>query len=99
MVVTACGAEGGSSPDLEVLARRGQRLIVEGLGRVRPDAPLERVAWGGLTAASVLGLGVLLERSVGLRRRRIIPSDFATRFLERLQEGRLDRGKCSTSAN
>src|SRR5262249_47985161 len=40
-----------------------------------------------------LGLGVLGERASRLRRRRIVPRDFSTRFLARLQEGKLDRGK------
>jgi biopolymer transport protein ExbB len=51
------------------------------------------VTWGGLAAAAGLALGVLTERWRRLRPRRIIPADFATRFLERLQDGRLDRGK------
>ena len=49
--------------------------------------------WGGLVAAAGLALGVVLERWVRLRPRRIIPEEFPTRFIERLQDGRLDRGK------
>jgi biopolymer transport protein ExbB len=36
---------------------------------------------------------VLLERIVRLRHRRIVPNDFVIRYLDRLQEGKLDRGK------
>ncbi|MFO0908658.1 MAG: hypothetical protein U0794_09905, partial [Isosphaeraceae bacterium] len=55
--------------------------------------PAERVTWGGLLAAAALGLGVIFERSIRLRPSRIVPGEFPTRFLERLQDGRLDRGK------
>src|SRR5262249_51533664 len=93
MVVIACGADGSASPDLEAIARRLQRLIAEGLSAFGRMPPSERIAWGGLVAAAILGLGVIIERTARLRRRGVIPPDFATRFLERLQEGRLDRGK------
>jgi biopolymer transport protein ExbB len=55
--------------------------------------PADRATWGGLAAAAALGLGVAAERALRLRRLRIIPADFAARFLERLQDGRIDRGK------
>jgi biopolymer transport protein ExbB len=51
------------------------------------------MCWGGLVACAALGLGVMLERMIRLRRRRIIPSDFTARFLDRLHEGKLDGGK------
>jgi biopolymer transport protein ExbB len=54
--------------------------------------PAERVAWGGLVGCAVLGLGVLCERSINLRRRLILPTDFTARFLDRLHEGKLDCG-------
>jgi len=37
-------------------------------------------------------LGVLFERSIKLRRRRIMPTDFTERFLDRLHDGKLDCG-------
>lgn len=40
---------------------------------------------------SFLLVGVLLERTICLRRSRIIPKPFVTRFLEQLHEGQLDR--------
>ena len=46
---------------------------------VLPIASL--ASWGGLMLCSVVVLGLLLERSVVLRRRRIIPA----RFLERVR--------------
>jgi biopolymer transport protein ExbB len=56
-------------------------------------APADRVVWGGLTACAALGLFVLLERLAGLRRRKIVPADFTTRFLDRLHDARLDCGQ------
>jgi len=55
-------------------------------------APADRVAWGGLVGCAALGLGVLFERSIKLRSRRIVPTDFTARFLDRLHEGKLDCG-------
>jgi biopolymer transport protein ExbB len=54
--------------------------------------PADRVIWGGLVGCALLGLGVLFERLVKLRRRRIVPADFMERFLDRLHEGKLDCG-------
>jgi biopolymer transport protein ExbB len=51
------------------------------------------VCWGGLLACVGLGAGVFIERLVLLKRKRVIPADFAARFLDRLNEGKLDGGK------
>ena len=51
------------------------------------------MSWGGLFACAGLGLAVLFERAVRLRRWKIIPADFTARFLDRLHEGKLDGGK------
>ncbi len=40
---------------------------------------------------SIVTLGYVLERSMALRRDRVIPREFADRFLERLAGGKLDR--------
>jgi biopolymer transport protein ExbB len=40
---------------------------------------------------SFLLVACLLERTVSLRRRRVIPRPFVTRFLQQLREGQLDR--------
>jgi biopolymer transport protein ExbB len=55
--------------------------------------PSERVTWAGMTACVGLGLMVLLERLVRLRRRKIVPARFTARFLDRLHEGKLDCGQ------
>jgi biopolymer transport protein ExbB len=44
-----------------------------------------------LLICSIVTLGYVLERSMALRRDRVIPREFADRFLERLAGGKLDR--------
>ena len=44
-----------------------------------------------LAACSVVVVAFAIERQVLLRRRRVIPRDFVTRFLEHLKTGQLDR--------
>jgi biopolymer transport protein ExbB len=44
-----------------------------------------------LVACSIITLGYVLERFLALRRERVIPREFAQRFLERLASGKLDR--------
>jgi biopolymer transport protein ExbB len=44
-----------------------------------------------LALCSVITLGYILERFLALRRERVIPREFAERFLERLSNGKLDR--------
>ncbi len=76
-------------------------LASAGVGRLRGwliawysrTPPSERVTWGGLVACAGLGLVVLMERTVRLRRRRIVPSDFTERFVDRLHAGKLDCGE------
>src|SRR5262249_15253837 len=53
----------------------------------------ERATWGGLAACAGLGLVVLLERMMRLRRHRIMPAEFTARFVDRLHEGKLDCGQ------
>jgi biopolymer transport protein ExbB len=55
--------------------------------------PVDRMTWGGLAACALLGAGVAFERSWRVRRGRVIPRAFVDRFLRRLGEGQLDRGK------
>jgi biopolymer transport protein ExbB len=44
-----------------------------------------------LAICSVVTLGYVLERLLALRRDRVVPREFADRFLERLSSGKLDR--------
>jgi biopolymer transport protein ExbB len=72
--------------DIELIGR-------EAMARYRRTPPADRMTWGGLLACAGLGLGVLAERLVRLRQGRIVPREFVTRYLDRLREGKLDRGK------
>lgn len=98
VVVLAGGASGpaaatASGLDLDGLSAQARRLAGSAAAWYEATPPADRITWGGLVAAAGLGLGVLLERSARLRRGRIVPADFGARFLERLEDGRLDRGK------
>lgn len=44
-----------------------------------------------LVLCSIIAVGYVLERAMALRRDRVIPREFADRFLERLAGGKLDR--------
>ncbi|WP_169973678.1 MotA/TolQ/ExbB proton channel family protein [Tautonia rosea] len=59
----------------------------------RSTPPADRMTWGGLAACGLLGLSVLGERSLRLRKGRVLPTRFVDRFRDRLQDGQLDKGK------
>jgi biopolymer transport protein ExbB len=82
-----------ASFDFESVARPARRLARAAAGWYARTPPADRVTWGGLAAAAGLGLGAALERAARLRRRRILPAEFNARFLGRLTDGKLDRGK------
>lgn len=94
-LVVSGGAEGGAGggSELEFVMQPARQAAARALAWYRATPPADRVTWGGLGACAALGVGVLLERLARLRARKIVPRDFAARFLARLQEGRLDRGK------
>jgi biopolymer transport protein ExbB len=48
-----------------------------------------------LALCSVVAFGYALERLFALRRERVIPREFVTRFLERLGSGKLDRERAA----
>lgn len=89
------GADGGfaAGADLEFLAQPARQVWNRGVNWYHKTPPADRVTWGGLTACAGLGALVLLGRVVRLRANRIVPRDFQARFLVRLQDGKLDRGK------
>jgi biopolymer transport protein ExbB len=94
-VVLAGGADAGplANPTLDALMKRGERFGQLATEWYRRTPPVDRVTWGGLGACGVLGFLVLAERTLVLRRRRVVPGNFLKRFRERLQDGKLDRGK------
>ena len=79
--------------DLQAVKRQVGTLLLSAWSWYRRTPAGERVSAGGLAACVVLGLAVLLERMARLRSRRIIPTDFTARFVDRLHEGKLDGGK------
>ena len=76
----------GVAKQAETWGRRGLILY-----KRTPSA--ERVTWGGLIACGLLATVTAAERLMVVRRRRIVPKAFETKFRGRLAEGRLDRGK------
>jgi biopolymer transport protein ExbB len=48
-----------------------------------------------LVLCSVVTVGFALERLIALRRARVVPRDFVTRFLDRLEAGKLDRERAA----
>lgn len=75
---------------ISAAAGRAGRWVVAWYART---PPADRVTWAGMIACAGLGLPVLLERLVRLRRRKIVPAAFTARFLDRLHEGKLDCGQ------
>ncbi len=72
---------------------RGQSA---GSAQVPTTDPIAMLRRGGpvmwiLAFCSVLGLSFVFERMVALRRSRVIPRSFVTRFLQQVREGDLDR--------
>jgi biopolymer transport protein ExbB len=95
------------APPAGAPARKVQKAA--GKEAARPDASLSSIGrksvirlfaeanpmlWP-LVLCSVVTVGYALERFVALRRERVIPRDFVTRFLERLATGKLDRDRAS----
>ena len=95
LLVVAGGADGGSGlgPEFELVTRQARAFAGRAVAWYGKTPPADRIIWGGLIASAGLGAGVLLERLLRLRRRRVTPRDFMTRFLDRLRDGKLDSGK------
>jgi biopolymer transport protein ExbB len=90
------GADFGSETtniDFETVARPARLFAQRALVWYEKTAPADRVTWGGLAASAFLGIAVILERTLRLRHRGVVPREFSTRFVKRLHEGKLDRGK------
>jgi biopolymer transport protein ExbB len=94
-VVLAGGADGGSgaNPTLDAILKRAEGFGKTAVEWYRRTPPVDRVTWGGLGACAILGLLVMAERTLVLRRGRVTPGRFLKRFRERLEDGKLDRGK------
>jgi biopolymer transport protein ExbB len=95
IVGLAGGADGGvgGNPTLDAFLKRAERFGQLAVEWYQRTPPVDRVTWGGLGACGFLGLLVMAERTLVLRRGRVTPGRFLKRFRERLQDGKLDRGK------
>jgi biopolymer transport protein ExbB len=91
-VVLAGGAD-APNPTLDAFLKRAEQFGGKAVEWYRQTPPIDRVTWGGLAACAVLAVLVLIGRTFALRRGRVTPGGFLKRFRERLQEGKLDRGK------
>jgi biopolymer transport protein ExbB len=86
-------AASNGGDELRVLTARVERIARWALAWYRRTPPSDRVTWGGMIACAALGALVVLERTVRLRRRKIVPPAFTARFMDRLHEGKLDCGQ------
>ena len=77
--------------------RRRQEPAVDRSSVIRLILNANPMLWP-LAFCSVVTLGYVLERLLALRRERVIPREFADRFLERLSSGKLDRERPSSCA-
>lgn len=87
-IVGPAPAAGGAAPDARPRAPAAAQAI--------PTDLFETIVAGGpvmipIGICSVIALAFGLERMVMLRRRRVIPKDFVTRFIEHLEQSMLDR--------
>lgn len=98
VALTAClgaGPEDAGEPEepigpIDGLIARAQVVQQQVLVWYRTTPAAGRIAWGGLGACSLLGLLTALDRSIRIRRSRVLPRDFRERFQARLAEGQLD---------
>jgi len=72
---------------VEPIARSGPVPTTNLLAMMKEGGPL---MWP-LALCSVIGLAFVFERLVSLRRSRVVPKAFVTRFLAQVREGSLDR--------
>jgi len=71
-------------------AGSAQKAVVDRSSVLRMVLNANPMLWP-LAICSVVTLGYVLERWLALRRDRVVPREFADRFLERLSSGKLDR--------
>ncbi len=82
---------GSAAPEPAVQGPGGtQKAAVDRSSILRPVLNANPMLWP-LAICSVVTLGYVLERWLALRRDRVVPREFADRFLERLSTGKLDR--------
>lgn len=80
-------------PIQELVMRDAARLATWATALYERTPWTDRVAWGAIGAAGLLGLLTIVERAWALRNRRVVPRKFVSRLEDRLEDGRLDRSK------
>jgi biopolymer transport protein ExbB len=81
----------GLAPESAVQGAGGaSKAAVDRSSILRPVLNANPMLWP-LAICSVVTVGYVLERWLALRRDRVVPREFADRFLERLSSGKLDR--------
>jgi biopolymer transport protein ExbB len=88
MAVRAAQARADESQSVPAAMDAASAISTTDLGKIVHDAGPLMYA---ILLCSFLLVAFLLERTVSLRRRRVIPKPFVTRFLQQLREGQLDR--------
>jgi biopolymer transport protein ExbB len=89
----AGGSTAGPGPDAALKPAGGPAAARPGVDRSSIFGLLlhaNPMLWP-LAICSIVTLGYVMERLAALRRERVIPQEFAERFLERLSSGKLDR--------
>ena len=89
------GSTAPATPSAAASARSAAGQDASTIGRrslIRLFAEANPMLWP-LLLCSVVALGYALERLVALRRERVIPREFVSRFLDRLAAGKLDRDR------
>ena len=88
--ISAYADEIPQAPPLQELVTRDvQQLFIKFQAIYHSTPWTDRVAWGALGACALLSIITIIERTWALRTRRVMPK----RFLNRLEDGRLDRSK------
>lgn len=94
VVLTLGGADGGAAnPTVDRVIGQGRLIGRRAAAWYWSTPPAERIPTGGLVACGLLGTLTLAERSLRLRRRRVLPVDFTKRLKDRMEDVKLDRGK------
>lgn len=89
------GQPASSTAGAQKAAPQGKRQAAVGRGSILAMFTKTNPMVWLLALCSIVMLGFSLERLLALRRERVIPREFVSRFLERLSSGKLDRDRAA----
>ena len=95
IVIALTASTAAHADGMDAARRRTDRILVrirEGYNRTSPN---DRVWKAGLAACGILAVWTAAERSLLLRKNRVLPGGFETKFIARLREDRIDAGKAT----